>query len=303
MLPCPHHARHLLVSAATAGFVFGGGFNAFYEDPKKMEVYRQKPIFNFAREGYEALFQLAKEDEEYVDKRVAEMREKTVLSGDDGINGIVVGIHVRHGDRRPFEFQYKDSYIPLEKYTDTAKEALHETFNRSGVSNSEAKEAESHSIILLASDDPDVYAADELSGALPAQKQIRLASNKNIDTPQPLALTGMRSFVDQAVGWEGGFFAPMFWSLGKPNSLPATAVAAPDVKVPPTEEALRLRELVGRAYLMDLAVIGKASDKVVCTVSSTGCRILAVMLGWEKSFDQGGFLNVDGTFDWRGISW
>ncbi|EHL02567.1 hypothetical protein M7I_1361 [Glarea lozoyensis 74030] len=303
MLPCPHHARHLLVSAATAGHVFGGGFNGYYEDARKMEVYRQKPMFNFAREGYEALFQLANEDEEYVDKRIAEMRGKTVTPGDGKINGIVVGIHVRHGDRRPFEFQYKDSYIPLEKYVDTAKEILRETFNGSRLGNDGITEAASHSIMLLASDDPDVYASEELSEALPAQQQIRLASNKHISNPQPQGPTGMRNFVDEAVGWEGGFFAPMFWSLGRPNGLPPTAVTTPDVKVPPTDEALRLRELVGRAYLMDLAVLGQASDKIVCTVSSAGCRILAIMLGWDKSFDKAGFMNVDGTFDWRGISW
>ena len=302
MLPCPHQALHLLVSAATTGSVFGGGFNGYYEDARKMEVYRQKPIFNFAREGYEALFQLASEDEEYVDKRVAEMRAKTVTSGDKDINGIVVGIHVRHGDRHPFEFQYKDSYIPLEKYVDTAKEILHETFNGSVLGNG-VIEAASRSVLLLASDDPDVYASEELSEALPAQQQISLASNKNIENPQPQGPTGMRNFVDEAVGWEGGFFAPMFWSLGRPNGLPPTAVAAPNVKVPPTEEALRLRELVGRAYLMDLAVLGQASDKVVCTVSSTGCRVLAVMMGWEKSFVNGGFVNVDGSFGWHGISW
>jgi hypothetical protein len=302
MLPCPHHARHLVVSAATAGVVFGGGFNGYYEDARKMEVYRQKPIFNFARAGYEALFQLDNEDEEYVDKRIAEIRSKTVIPGEEKSKGLVVGMHVRHGDKHPFEFQYKDSYIPLEKYVSTAKEILRETFNGSKISKSKAAEAVSHSVMLLASDDPDVYAAEEMSDALPAQVQIKLASNKHISTP-PQENSGMRSFVDQPVGWEGGFFAPMFWSLGKPNSLPATAVATPDIKLPPTEEALRLRELVGRAYLMDLAVLGQASDKIVCTVSSAGCRILAVMLGWEKSFDQAGFINVDGTFDWRGISW
>ncbi|KAG9235999.1 hypothetical protein BJ875DRAFT_249614 [Amylocarpus encephaloides] len=303
MLPCPHHARHLLVSAATASHIFGGAFNEAFEDARKMEVYRQKPIYSFAREGYQALFQLNNEDGEYVGKRVEEMRAKTVLPEGAKVNGIVVGIHVRHGDRRPYEFQYKDSYVPLDRYSDKAKEILHQTFNNSGPDGGKNLEAELHSLTLIASDDPDVYAAEEFSLAIPAQEQIRLASNKNIQPPQSSGATGMRNFVDEQVGWEGGFFAPMFWSLGKPNSLPATAVAIPDIKLPPSQEALRLRELVGRAYLMDLAVLGQASDKVVCTVSSMGCRLLAVMMGWDKAIEREGFVNIDGSFDWRGVSW
>src|ERR1700712_466823 len=62
MLPCPHHARHLVVSAATAASTFGGAFNEQFEDPRKMEVYRQKPMYDLARVGYEALFMLAHDD-------------------------------------------------------------------------------------------------------------------------------------------------------------------------------------------------------------------------------------------------
>lgn len=71
-------------------------------------------------------------------------------------------------------------------------------------------------------------------------------------------------------------------------------------KVP--EQAMRLRELVGRAYLLDLSVIGKA-DAVVCTVSSTSCRLLAIMLGWESAIKKTRWRNVDGDFDWKGIVW
>lgn len=304
MLPCPHHARHLLVSAATASYVFGGAFNEQYENARKMEVYRLQPIFQFAREGYEALFKLTIEDEAYVDNRISEIQAKAVLPGEGGTNGMVVGVHVRHGDRRPFEFQYKDSYVPLDRYSDKARELVHSTFNTSSSNPTQNSEAEAHSLTIVASDDPDVYTSEEFSDTMPAQEAIRLAAKQHLPTDESYSgNTGMRNFVDSPVGWEGGFFSPMFWSLGKPNSVPATAVEAPDIKLPPTAEALRLRELVGRAYLLDLAVLGQVSDKIVCTVSSTGCRLLAVMLGWEKAIEKGGFVNVDGEFPWRGISW
>ncbi|CAD6441598.1 ef2b15d3-9fb4-4248-b272-00d5474fac15 [Sclerotinia trifoliorum] len=304
MLPCPHHARHLVVSAATVTHTFGGSFNDYFEDARKMEVYRQKPIFEMARLGYTALFNLSDGDNEYVDRRAAEFRAKTTLDPVDQESGIVVGVHVRHGDRRPFEFQYKDSYIPLTVYSDTARMLLDKKYNHSLPNGGHDTLAQMASAIVLASDDPDVYDSDEFKDVSRAQEQIRLASKNALEaaTPQPNT-PGPRKFVDDTVGWEGGFYAGMFWSLGKPSGTPKTAVENPETALTPTTEALRLRELVGRAYLMDLTVLGKASDKIVCTVSSTGCRILAVMMGWEKAIDQGGFVNVDGNFDWRGIAW
>ena len=93
----------------------------------------------------------------------------------------------------------------------------------------------------------------------------------------------------------------MFWSLGRASS--TAAVELLDSRLPPSAETLRLRELVGRAYVMDLAVLGQASDRLVCTVSSMGCKILAVMMGWEGAVVKGGWVNIDGDFEWRGVSW
>lgn len=304
MLPCPHHARHLVVSAATAASTFGGAFNEEYEDPKKMEVYRQKPIFEFARLGYEELFNLSYSDAAYVQDRVAELKELSTANK-EGSRGLIVGVHVRHGDRHPFEFQYMDSYVPLDRYTDKAQELIHEASKESALVQ--------HSMLVVASDDPDVYEAEEFSSAHRAQEQIRLASKATISSPQDSERSheAIRPFSEEAVGWEGGFFAGMFWSLGRP-SVPGTVNAGQselDRMAEPTEETLRLREFVGRAYLMDLAVLGQVSDSVICTVSSSGCRLLAIMMGWENAIvatEKGhgkGWWNVDGQFDWRGINW
>src|ERR1700709_756816 len=144
MLPCPHHARHLVVSAATTLSTFGGAFNEQFEGARKMEVYRQKPMFEFARAGYEALFQLAHDDAVYVHNRIMGMRNRTEIPEPGTGNGMILGIHVRHGDRRPYEFQYKDSYVPLDRYSDKARDILHATFNSSGPSGSENMMAEMH---------------------------------------------------------------------------------------------------------------------------------------------------------------
>ncbi|EXJ65135.1 hypothetical protein A1O7_01475 [Cladophialophora yegresii CBS 114405] len=75
-------------------------------------------------------------------------------------------------------------------------------------------------------------------------------------------------------------------------------VAQRDYRTDPTKEALQLRELLGRAYLLDLAMLAQ-SDKVVCGVSANACRILAVMLGWERAFEKKDWNNVDGGYEWR----
>lgn len=257
-----------------------------------------------ARAGYESLFHLTTADTLYSASRLSEIYNKTEIPSRAPDNrGMTIGIHVRHGDRRPFEFQYRDSYVPLDRYSGRARAILQDAFASSGPAGDEDLTAEMHSLLLVASDDPDVYSSDEFSHAWHAQDLIRLAAHPSAPAPKAgVPVPAIRKFVDETVGWEGGFFAGMFWSLGKPSSVPVTAVEAPDTTLPPTAEALRLRELVGRAYLMDLAVLGR-SDAVVCTVSSTGCKLLAVMMGWDAAIVGGGWVNIDGQFEWSGIGW
>lgn len=299
MLPCPHHARHLVVSAATVASTFGGAFNEYYEDAHKMEVYRLKPMFQFARAGYEALFKLSTVDDDYASTRVDALRNQTELPPPRDGHGTIIGLHVRRGDRHPYEFQYRDAYVPLDRYSDRARELLQSTYTNGG---DEDIGAEMHSLMVVASDDPDVYLADEFSHAARAQDLIALAS-KSPASPEPGDLPPIRRFVEEAVGWEGGFFSGMFWSLGRPSSVPASAAETSNARLPPTEAALHLRQLLGRAYLLDLAVLGRASDKLVCTVSATGCRLLAVMMGWDRAVVDGGWVNIDGDFEWRGVAW
>ncbi|KAI9742722.1 MAG: hypothetical protein M1835_003028, partial [Candelina submexicana] len=306
IVPCPHHARHLLVSAATIPWTFGHAFNEAYEDPRKMEVMRQWKIMGLARQGYEALFRLNDEDAAYVNKRTEELRAKV-----DGKDGVLVGMHVRHGDRHPREFQYQKSYIPLDRYVSAAREYLPQAASSNSSLESAPKMATGQ--LVLASDDPDVYADSEMRTAIRAQDRIMLASKATLDAVS--GNKGGKKFVDENIGWEGGFFKDIFWGLGLPSSSGASKSRSPrsskaarsevpamnhETQIP--EQALRLRELVGRAYLLDLAVLGR-SDKIVCGVSAVGCRLLAVMMGWEKGIVNKGWKNVDGQWDWKGIVW
>lgn len=330
-----------------------------------MEVQRQHKIFALMREGYEALFQLQKDDAAYVDTR-----EKHLMSQIREDGGVSVGMHIRRGDRHPYEFQYSKDYLPLNRYLESARDFFYDTITYSNGSPSlhKTKKAlqqrhstpadtssylhelmdETHSTLLMASDDPDIYHAAEMTPATRAQDRIILASKSDLEAATPA--NAKHKYIDEISGWEGGFFKSVFWSLGRstgtaqdraPNSpsatgkiLPVThetrrnaheepatatgpadahsskvAIAASQNAAPRLDDAedvpegvMKLRQLVGRAYLLDLAVLSR-SDKIICTVSSTGCRLLAVMMGWEEAINKGSWKNIDGMWDWRGIDW
>lgn len=289
-VPCPHQAKHLVVSAATTSWIFGESFHTHYT---------QREIFDMARAGYEALFKLNNADDEYVRSRTARLRtgESTDEEGNNLENGLV-GIHIRRGDRHPYSFAYSQNYLPPDTFMSAARKLVGQSDRWK---------------ILLASDDADMYDHIELPEVIRAQERISLASKKKLGSE---------------LGWEGGFFKDVFWALGLPEHVkelkkvgspqPTKAKAKDqetksdqrrvhaaqieevvrDYKTNPTKEALQLRELLGRAYLLDLAMLAQ-SDKVVCGVSSNACRILAVMLGWERAFENNDWTNVDGSYGWR----
>lgn len=293
MLPCPRQARHLVVSVATAMDILGDS-NSGPSDSEPADTPSQEAMFSLARQGYDALFKLNKEDSEYVDDRVRELMTQRVVPKSKGKqNGMAIGVHVRRGDLHPLEYQYRYSYMPLNVYAEAARRLQEDRYNDTGPDGREDRAAKEHSFLVLASDDPMVYEADEFAAANRAQERIKLASKTASQNSNPDRRV-MRKFVDESFGWEGGFFAPMFWNLGLGSP---TATHAD-----PSAETIRLRSLIGRAYMMDLAVLADVSDVVICTVSATGCRLLAVMMGWESAMEKGNWVNVDGRYAWTGIS-
>ncbi|OAA73533.1 hypothetical protein ISF_00434 [Cordyceps fumosorosea ARSEF 2679] len=302
ILPCPAEARHLVVSNTNAKEILSALVSKIELDHKIGET---QQLFNLARAGYLAMFKLNKGDESYTDKRIHEILSKAEAHATTTTRSPVIGLHIRHGDRHPLEFQYKDTYIPAEVYLGKVHRLIDEHYNETaGIDY----EGDRNSVIMLASDDPNTYQEDELSSLVPAQDRIQLASKDNIEDANndPRVL---HHFVEDTFGWEGGFYAPIFWHLGseaKDNSANAPA-ASPYLsetqvvsKMRPSQQTLKLRSLLGRAYMMDLAVLSGAGDKVVCAVSAMGCRILGVMKGWD-GIEAGTWINVDGNHGWRGL--
>ncbi|KAL1845604.1 hypothetical protein Plec18170_009674 [Paecilomyces lecythidis] len=311
-VPCPHEAHHLVVSMATAPWIFGDSFQKQFEDRSKTGVERQKHIFSLLRTGYESLFRLDDEDASYLQSRVNELKSAVQANG-----GKQVGIHVRRGDLHPREFQYRDSYIPLEQYADAAGRMLESSLSRHHGKHS-IDEARAASKLILASDDPDIYESSELSDAEKAQHLISLATKKTLDKASASQGQGQKS-IDDNIGWEGGFFKDMFWSLGSSYTRragpPASkrhlghmhvqeqmSISDNHHHAARNENALYLRKFIGRAYLLDLAVLGQ-TDMVVCGVSSMTCRLLAVIMGWDRAIKTSAWQNIDGSGHWNGMFW
>jgi hypothetical protein len=304
MLPCPSQALHLVVSAATAKDLFGPELDITEADSESERSITPRDLFDLARHGYLALYQLVDEDRKYVHARVQNLLKRTGTSHHPGGEELRVGIHMRRGDVHPYEFQYRDSYIPTSVYLEKAQELVNNYHNRTGHGENGAASPKQGSLVIVASDDPTVYETHELVGTLRAQEQIRLASKSAIQQANPDRNT-IHRFLDETFGWEGGFFAAMFWSLGVSSMNAGNAIAASleeKTRLAPSAETLRLRTLIGRAYMMDLAVLAGASDTVICTVSAMGCRLLAVMMGWEAAFESGNWVNIDGSYGWAGIA-
>ncbi|KAJ0161308.1 hypothetical protein CTA2_6448 [Colletotrichum tanaceti] len=301
MIPCPPGARHLVVTSETAKDLWAGSLSKPYADFRAQDKGQVRELFDLAHEGYRALFDLNKDDTQYVLNRVKEIKTKA-LTGDANPNdGLVVGVHVRHGDCHPLEYQYRGTYIPMEIIANRAHEIFDVNYNKSVRDGADDELAKKKSFLVLASDDPTVYESDDFRGSMRAQEQIRLASKQETHKTT-LDRHVMHRFEDESFGWEGGFFAAMFWNLGLSSMSASNAATAKNKQLAPSAETLRLRGYIGRAYMLDLAVLASASDAIVCTVSAMGCRLLAVMMGWDSAMESGNWVNVDGPYGWTGLS-
>lgn len=348
-VPCPPSAAHLVISSATADWPFLSAFGDAYlasSSPRQRTHPRsphstsshQKTLYSALRTGYTALFHLSDADAPYVAARAAAFR----ANASEAAGGhALIGVHVRRGDRHPFEFQYNHDYLPLERYVDAASglaDALAPPARKGAVAgffsrvlaprtffHPERNHAEEQKGLeapttpfLLASDDPDIATSAGLAlAASPyglvaarAQDRILLATKQTLDRSLSAQQQRQqkrdantpayyRKHVDENAGWDGGFYAGMFASL-LPSSSSSSANSDADA------QTRQLREFVGRAYVLDLAVLAAAADGFVCAVSSATCRVLGVVAGWEAVTAAGGrgsesaWVNVD---DGRGWSW
>lgn len=303
VVPCPRSAKHLVVSAATASWTFGSAFQREFQGSYHHAggLAAQARVHSLLRTGYEDLFHLTGEDASYAESRITDLRKEAAKS-----NSPLIGMQIRRGDQHPFEFQYSRDYLPLERYAENAVSLVRAKLGLTGAFDDSDILSKLSAPLLLASDDPDILDSPELhQAATPlaisrAQERIQLATKATLDKSSPVKSlrapgSAYTKHVDENSGWEGGFFSALFFSLGGAKK---SGPSVDHSQVP--DQAIRLRELVGRAYLLDLAVLA-GSDGVVCASSSAGCRLLGVMMGWD-AIKSGQWLNVDDgrTWSWNG---
>ncbi|OQO07399.1 hypothetical protein B0A48_07096 [Cryoendolithus antarcticus] len=294
IVPCPHGAKHIVMSSATAHWAFGTAFKAQHTSSRRHGLERSHKVLEMLRRGYEDLFKLFGEDADFVHQRIAELKAGSQASGQP-----IVGMHIRRGDLHPLSYEYSRDYLPLELYTNAAAHLIASLTTSSRVSTLLTKEAHQQTL-LLASDDPSLIINPDLLTSspssltiLPAQSRILLATKSALDASSPADSirapnSAYTKHIPENAGWDGGFYPSLFSSLGSSAD---------------RDQTMRMRELFGRGYLLDLAVLG-GSDGVVCAVSSATCRILGVMMGWD-GLKKDRWSNIDDgrVWSWDGAGW
>ena len=304
IVPCPHSAKHIIVSAATAQWTFCPNFSAEFATSRhgleRGLHHNRHRIYDLVRTGYEDLFHLFGDDAKYTSQRTHELKVLSEVSGHP-----TIAMQIRRGDLHPLEYEYSRDYLPLERYT-AAAHRLQQRLSLDDTNTSPRPKSGDQPTLLLASDDPslpknpDLLLAASPHPILPAQTRIQLATKAALDISSPanpIRAPGSAyvKHVDENAGWDGGFYPSLFNSLG---GVVAPASHGSQDRAEVSGQVMRLRELVGRGYLLDLAVLG-SSDGVVCAVGSAACRLAGVMMGWE-AVAEGRWANVD---DGRGWSW
>ncbi|RPA74000.1 hypothetical protein BJ508DRAFT_43963 [Ascobolus immersus RN42] len=196
--------------------------------------------------------------------KVAQKRVGRLDVGWKGKEGQVAVVQVRRGEVHPYRFKERFGYIPVEEYFEVAR-------NRTGGEK-----------VVVMSDAPEAVEGlgAEVSGEGTGLGAPRLAAPGHGVGEGEVE----RMFVNGV-----GFYKGMFEGLD---------VAG--------------REAWGKSFVFDLAVAAmvldsgsKASDGavVVCGLKSYMCRLLAVVLGWDKAVVEKRWRNVDGMWGWRGWEW
>ena len=318
LVPCPRQAKHLAVSTTNLDYIFGEPFRKHFD---------QKDIYDMIREGYEALWggELSNnDDEEYTRQRVQDL---TRMAEENGQH--VVGLHVRRGSHRPLEVSYRQSYIPLSRFISAASSTSPSTSLT--LKSTTAHESHSPQIKLIAaSDDSSLYSSPDFLAAdiTQAQDRISLSWQGGFYDGIFHSLGGVDSS-PEARRHHYAFQSPTAAQPSKaqsPSHSQPISQSQPDSRThsPPADQTdlhpvenetdprdtQQMREYIARSYLLDLAILSRASERVICVASSSGCRILGIMMGWDRivgSARKGGmngWVNVDygvREVDWSGL--
>ncbi|KAI8449369.1 hypothetical protein BY996DRAFT_4589314 [Phakopsora pachyrhizi] len=289
MRGCPRTTKHWIITSAILAYhfspqEFGVAFGnedasdeVLEEDVKGIIPYQRQPIFEMARKSFFELFilnDLIREiiyqtKQEIIDSNIWGSKKNNKLSP-------YISVHIRKGDRHPFDPSHKLDYLPVTDYVD----AINSTWNILRQSDSTLPDSPN---VYLASDTPLIL--DVIKAASPRKWRyfhLSQARSKNLSTiahPHEYSQMHFHAHVlSEREDYTRGQIVDMaFLGGGWPLDNGKVALTSKDLEKPLS---------------------------TICTVSSNICQFAALQLGWEDAFEHLMWINLDLPLEkkWEGVS-
>lgn len=286
MMGCPRSSRHWIITSSIfpyhfsdTEFLLAYGDDSVRNEKKTDGLFNlpslipniRKPIFEMAKDSFESIFSLNEINLNLIDQTKKEILDSNVWKGaENGNLAPFVSVHIRKGDRHPFNPDHKLDYIPITNYLD----AINSTWTQLRTTNDKLP---IYPNVYVASDTPLIM--DALNDLVPKWNLFHLSQSfpkslSLIAHPHEYSQRHFHAHVkSERVGYTRGQIIDMHFLGGGWSS---------------------------KFHQLD------QSDKplaTICTVSSNVCQFAALQLGWKPSFDQSKWINLDLplTHSWTGI--
>jgi hypothetical protein len=247
LIACPRLAKHWVLHSHTAKFHFGHDFANSFEDAYAREIFRQKPIFERARESLTTTIRPNAKTVALIWK-ARDLLKKRFPTQDVSD---YVAVHIRRGDAPSTSWEYHQQPIPLDEYA-------------TAVANTLTK--------LSLSESTPIYVATDSPNALESFSQ--LLEQKSV------SLWGSGDKELKAIASDKDYVQKEWMSRKDAERRRLTTGAIVDFAL--------MSGLWNDS--VDDAMIPRA---VVCTISSMLCNLSAMGLGWNSSFIEKNWVEID----------
>ncbi|MBW0498135.1 hypothetical protein O181_037850 [Austropuccinia psidii MF-1] len=288
MVGCPRGSRHWIVTSSILSYHFSDailqpnfGNNQAVDQkiqtaPVGIIPYTRQPIYDMAREAFSKLFILTTESQRLIhETKQAIIASQVWSSGVDGQLPPYISVHIRKGDRHPYDPSHKFDYIPIMDYIDT----INSTWRKLRDLDNKLPENPN---IYLASDTP--LSLDQFQAMTPKSWRsfhLSRAGPKNLSGlahPHEYAQSHFHahSVVERVEFTKGQLIDMAFLAGGWPNVKGSIELSPGNSEKPVS---------------------------VICTASSNMCQFAALQLGWEDAFEKSKWINIDMPLlhKWEGI--
>jgi hypothetical protein len=247
LVACPRLAKHWVLHSHTAKFHFGHDFANSFEDAYAREIFRQKPIFERARESLTTTIRPNAKTVALIRKARDLLKKRFPTQGVSDY----VAVHIRRGDAPSTSWEYHQQPIPLDEYA-------------TAVANTLTK--------LSLSESTPIYVATDSPNALESFSQLL--------EQKPVSLWGSGDKELKVIASDKDYVQKEWMSRKDAERRRLTTGAIVDFAL--------MSGLWNDS--VDDAMIPRA---VVCTISSMLCNLSAMGLGWNSSFIEKNWVEID----------